>query len=292
MEKEISQKKAYGMMISAMLIVGTIGLVRRYIPLPSALIAFFRGTIGALFLIFYIWLRKTGGWQRLSGKTLWGLLLNGVFLGLNWILLFEAFNKTTIAKATLCYYMQPTIVILLSPIIFKERLTVKKLLCAFFALVGMTMVSGVIGGGRLLPGEESGILLGLGATCLYSLVIILNKKITGVEAYQKTILQLLSSAVVLIPYLLLTGAFRLLTVSLPLILLLLVIGILYTGIVYVLYFGSMGSLKAQTVSTLSYIDPVVAMLVGGLVLREGMSAAGLAGAVLIIGSAMISELTE
>ena len=109
-----------------------------------------------------------------------------------------------VAVATLCYYMEPTIVLLLSPLVFRERLGVKKALCAAAAVAGMVLVSGVTGSGG---GDLRGILFGLGAALFYSAVVILNKKLPGVEAYAKTTVQLLSAAAVLAPYLLLTGGF-------------------------------------------------------------------------------------
>ena len=285
-----SNIKSYGMMIASLLIVGTIGVFRRYIPLSSSLLAFFRGLIGSISLILYVTLVKKRGWQKIEGKKLAGLVLNGAVLGINWILLFEAFKYTTIAKATLAYYMQPTIILLLSPLLFREKLTVKKLLCAAAALLGMVLVSGVIGADEAAQKDAQGILFGLGAACFYAGVIILNKKIEGVDAYQKTIVQLLSTAVVLVPYLLLRGEFAGIVFDGGLLLLVLIVGVIYTGVVYALYFGSMSGLRAQTISTLSYIDPVTAMIVSALILRERLSLISLIGAVLIIGSALISEL--
>lgn len=279
------------MLIASLLIVGTIGILRRYIPLSSAPLAFFRGLIGGLSLLAFMVLRGKTHWQRMAGKTLMLLILNGAFLGINWIFLFEAFNYTTISKATLCYYMQPTIVLLLSPILFRERLTLLKLLSAAAALFGMVLVSGVMEAGTSSSGDGKGVIFGLAAAVFYSLVVILNKKIVGADPYQKTVVQLISAAVVLLPYLVLTNGFGLAAFDWQLVLMLLVIGVVYTGVVYALYFGSMSGLRAQTISALSYIDPIVAMIVSAVVLGEGMSAGGLIGAAMILASAAIAELT-
>jgi len=278
------------MLVSSLIIVGTIGVFRRHIPLSSALIAFFRGIIGSATLFVFVKLRKSEGWKSVGAKTLAGLAASGAFIGINWILLFEAYNYTTVAKATLCYYMQPTIVLLLSPLVLKEKLTAKKIACALVALAGMIFVSGVIGEDAKQAGDFKGVLLGLGAACFYALVIILNKKIAGVGTYQKTIVQLASAALVLVPYLAVAGDFKGIDFSARLVFLLLIVGIVHTGFAYVLYFGSMDGLKAQTVSALSYIDPVVAMIASALVLGERMTVWGVIGAVMIIGSAVVSEL--
>lgn len=287
--RETNDKKSTIMMIASLLIVGTIGVFRRFIPLSSALLAFCRGIIGAAALLAFTVLTGRGRWQRVPARKLAGMIVNGAFLGLNWMLLFEAFNHTSIAKATLAYYMQPTILLMLSPLLFHERLTPRKLVCAALALAGMVLVSGVVESGEAAASDLRGILYGLGAACFYALVIILNKKIEGVDAYQKTVIQLASSAAALLPYLLANRAFSGVTVDAKTAALVLVVGVVHTGVTYALYFGSMSGLRAQTISALSYIDPVAAMIVSALVLGEGLSAPGLIGAALIIGSAIAGE---
>ncbi|MGN0986285.1 MAG: DMT family transporter [Otoolea sp.] len=292
MSTNANNKQSYLMLITSLFIVGTIGIFRRYIPLSSSLLAFFRGLTGSVSLFVFVKLRGRGHWEKIERRKFAGLILNGAFLGINWILLFEAFRYTTIAKATLCYYMQPTIVLLLSPLVFKERLTGRKLLCALASLVGMVFVSGVFGGEGAPAEDVKGILFGFGAACFYAAVVILNKKITDIDAYQKTILQLFAAAVVLLPYLLVTGGFGGIDVNARLVVLLLIVGVIHTGVAYALYFGSMSGLRAQTISMLSYIDPVVAMIVSAILLGEGMTGGGIIGAALILGSAVISEMEK
>ena len=187
--------------------------------------------------------------------------------------------------------MQPTIVILLSPIVFRERLDAKRLACAFAAIVGMLFVSGVLSGGA---GQVhiGGILFGLGAAAFYATVIILNKKIVVGDIYAKTIIQLAGAALVMIPYVLLTEGVPDLSMSAAGVGTVLLVGIVHTGITYALYFGSMQRLRAQTVAVLSYIDPVFALLLSAAVLHESLTPLGIVGAVLIIGSAIISETAK
>ena len=289
MKSRENDRRSTWMFISSMLIFGTIGIFRRYIPLPSAFLAFSRGILGGLFLMAFLKLKRRKPEERLPVRTALWLAVSGAVMGVNWILLFEAYNYTTVAVATLCYYMQPTIVVLLSPVLFKERLTLRKGACAAVAVIGMVLVSGVIGGGPQ-AGDPRGVLFGLGAAVCYAAVVIMNKKITGVEAFQKTKVQLMSAGIVMIPYLLLTGGFSVDGVSALTVILLFTVGILHTGIAYVLYFGSFDGLKAQSAAILSYIDPVAALLFSALFLREPLSLPGIAGAVMIIGSAVVSEI--
>ena len=273
----------------SMVIFGTIGVFRRYIPLPSSLVAMTRGLTGMLFLLLVMVLRKRGMNRTAVRRKLGLLCLSGAAIGVNWILLFEAYNYTSVATATLCYYLAPMFVILASPLVVGERLTAKKLICVLAALLGMVFVSGVLeaGGGS---SDLKGVLLGLGAAVLYASVVLMNKQLGDVPAYDRTIVQLGSSAAVLLPYVLLTEDMGALTFTPGTIGLLLVVGIVHTGIAYALYFGSLMQLKAQTAAILSYIDPVVAVLLSALVLREHMSLLSGLGAVLVLGAAVVSEL--
>ena len=280
------------MIVSSMLIFGTIGVFRRYLPLSSAFLAFSRGILGGLVLLVFMKLRRGGVPKKLPSRTVGWLVLSGALIGINWMLLFEAYNHTTVAVATLCYYMQPTIVVLLSPLIFKEKLTARKTVCAAAAITGMVFVSGITGSGGMQAVNARGILLGLGAAVFYAAVVTMNKRISGVDAYQKTTVQLLSAGIVMLPYLLLTGGSAGQDLSLRTVLLLLVVGIVHTGMAYVLYFGSMDGLKVQSIALFSYIDPVSALVFSALFLKEPLSTAGLIGAVMIIGSAIISEMQK
>lgn len=277
-------------LILSMFIFGTIGIFRRYIPLPSSLLAMARGAIGVVFLLIFMALKKEKlNLREIKDKILL-LCISGVFIGFNWILLFEAYNYTTVATATLCYYMAPVFVIIASPFLFKEKLTLKKIICVIVALAGMVLVSGVIETGFSGAGEFKGVLLGLGAAVLYATVVLMNKKTAGVPAYTKTVIQLGSAAIVLLPYTMLTENFAELTFEPLTIIMLLVVGVVHTGWSYALYFGSMDNLKAQTVAIFSYIDPVVAIILSALILNEEMSIFGMIGAVLVLGSTMVSEL--
>ena len=282
------------MFIASMLIFGTIGIFRRSIPLPSAFLAFARGILGGLFMLLGR-LRRKGASTLLPRRILLRLAVTGAMIGFNWMLLFEAYNHTTVAVATLCYYMQPTLVILLSPLVFRERLTAGKGLCALVSIIGMVLVSGAAESGSAQGRDMTGVLLGLGAAALYACVVMMNKKTQGVDAYQKTTVQLLSAGIVMVPYLLLTRGFSGIggALSSPsVVLLLLTVGILHTGVAYAMYFGSMDGLNVQSIAVLSYIDPVSALLFSAVLLREPLTPLNLVGAVLIIGAAAVSEMGQ
>lgn len=283
-----SQKSSRNLLILSMVIFGTVGIFRRFIPAPSSQIALVRGIIGTVVLIGYMLLTKQSINRTAVRKNFWALLYSGAAIGFNWILLFEAYCYTSVATATLCYYLAPILVIIGASILLKERLSMRKILCTAAALVGMVFVSGVLDTGISSVSEMKGILYGLGAAVLYASVILTNKQMPDIPALDKTIFQLGFASLALLPYVLLTEGF-----DEPLdgieIILLIIVGMVHTGIAYLLYFGSMKNLKAHTVAILSYIDPVLAILLSALLLREPMSIASAVGAVLILGAAYISE---
>ncbi len=279
-------------LIFAMLIFGTIGVFRKQILIPSSILAMARGFIGSLFLFLIMLLSKKKFSPQAIKKILFLLILSGAMIGFNWILLFEAYNHTSVAAATLCYYAAPIFVIIVSPFMFKERITLLKFFCILTAVFGMVLVSGITKEGFGGIDELIGILFGLGAALLYASVIILNKKIKDVPSYDKTIIQLFSAALVLLPYTLLTEDISSFALSARSFLPILIMGIFHTGIAYALYFSSIEKLSAQTVALLSYIDPITAILLSQFVLREGMGKEGVIGAFLVLGAAIFSEIPQ
>ena len=284
-----TQTKSRNLLILSMSIFGTIGILRRYIPLSSSLVALVRGVIGSVFLLLVCLLTRRTLNKKAMKDNLLLLALSGAGIGFNWILLFEAYNYTSVATATLCYYLAPILVILASPVVLKEKLTRKKMLCTFTALIGMVLVSGIAEAGFSGMAELKGILFGLGAAVLYASVILMNKKMPGVPSYDKTIFQLGLASIALLPYVLLTENWSAVSLTPTALILLLIAGIIHTGIAYWLYFGSMDNLPSHTVALLSYIDPILAIFLSVLLLREPMSLSAGIGAVMILGATYISE---
>ena len=278
-------------LVFAMTMFGTLGLFIRAIPLPSSVIALVRGAVGAGFLLALCALRQTPPDKKAIRRNLKWLLPCGIAMGFNWILLFEAYRYTTVAVATLCYYLSPVIILLLSPLVLKEKLTALKAGCIALALVGMFLVSGVVqsGGSGF---NATGIALGLGAAVLYACIVLCSKQLRDISAYDTTIMELGISAVVMLLYNLVTVDFAALTCPPLGLASLAVVAIFHTGVCYALYFGSIAALPAQTSALFSYIDPVVAILLSALLLREPMDALSAVGAVLILGSTLFGEIME
>ena len=286
-----SEMQAKLKIIFAMVTFGTIGIFVRNIDLPSTVIALARGIVGTLFLLLVVFAKGQGVDKVAIKKNLKTLAISGACIGFNWILLFEAYRYTTVATATLAYYMAPIFVMMASPFVLKERLSAIKILCVAMALTGMVLVSGVVQSGT--EGVDfTGILCGVGAASLYATVILLNKFIKNISAYDMTIMQVGLAALVLLPYTMVTENFAALSPDTNSLLLLAVVGVIHTGFTYALYFSSIQSLKAQTVAIFSYIDPIVAIILSAVLLNESMDIYSIVGAVLVLGSTFVSELAE
>ena len=281
----MSSKLVY---ILAMAIFGTLGLFIRLIPRPSSMIALVRAVIGTGFLYAMIRFQKRKpDWAGLS-RNWKPLLLSSLAMPTEWILLFEAYRYTSVAVATLCYYMSAVFVIIAAPFLLKEKLTLRKGLCALAAVTGMVLVSGVLEG-EAAAFSPVGIAFGLIAALFYAVIVLCNKKVKGVSSYDTTFIQLLISALVVFPYVLLTEDVSTFSIDPLGLVMLLSVGAVHTGIAYAMYFASLQKIKAQTVALFSYLDPVIALLLSVFVLKEGMTVPGIIGSVVVLGSMLLSE---
>ena len=284
-----STQKARLNLIIAMTVWGTLGLFVRYIPLPSGELALYRALLAVLLLGAYLLLtRQTIPFRRIKREVPL-LLLSGVAMGFNWILLFEAYKYTSVSVATLSYYFAPVIVTLVCRILFHERLTPKQLVCFAMSTQGIILITGLSGAGQ--SGTDLiGIGFGLGAAVLYALDVLINKFIKKVEGIHRTFLQFLAAIVILIPYVLSTSGITLGTLTGKGWINLLIVGLIHTGITYCLYFSSLKELPGQKAAILSYIDPLVAVLISVTVLGESMTLWQAVGGLLILGFTLWNEL--
>ena len=278
------------MMIVSMTVFGTLGLFVRNIPLSSGELALYRAVLALILIGFNLLVTK----QKISfaaiRKDLPLLLLSGAAMGINWILLFQAYRYTTVSAATLSYYFAPVIVTVLCPILFKEKMRARQWLCFVMSTVGLVLIT-VTGETETGKSDLTGILFGLGAAVFYATVVLLNKFIKGVDGIHRTFLQFVSATVVLIPYVLVSGSFGLRTLGGVGWANLLTVGLVHTGITYCLYFSSLKELPGQKAAILSYIDPLVAVLVSVLILHETITGRQIIGGILILGFTLINEIS-
>lgn len=273
--------------ILGLLLFGLNGIVASRITLSSYSIVFFRTMIGSAFLIVVF--LAAGGRFRFFAINKTHLLLvvgSGIAMGISWMFLYEAYQTIGVGLASLVYYTGPVIVVLVSPLLFHEKLTIHKILCFAVVLTGMVLTNLR----RLQSGSDRlGLLCGLGSAVMYAFMVILNKKAVSVTGMKNAVIQLTVSFLTVAVYVLFRQG-----VTLPadpaewwwLILL----GLLNTGVGCCLYFSSIGYLPVQTVSLLGYIEPLSALVFSVLLLGERFGVLQAAGAALILGGAVMLNL--
>ena len=278
------------MIIISMTVFGTLGLFVRNISVSPGEIALYRAILATLMLFAFLALTKQKIPFREIKREIPLLLMSGIAMGFNWILLFEAYKYTTVSVATLSYYFAPVIVTVACPIIFREKMTAKQWICFAMSTLGIVLITGI---GDVSAGSNHflGIAFGLGAACLYATVILLNKCIKKVEGLHRTVLQFVAAIIVLIPYVGFTSGVTLSSMNATGWVCLLVVGFIHTGVTYCLYFYSIKELPGQKAAILSYIDPLIAVLVSVLIIGEGMTPLQLIGGILILGFTMWNEIS-
>lgn len=309
-------KRARLMLIISMTIFGTIGLFVRRISVSSGELALYRAVLALVLLTGYLLVTK----QRIPfekiKKEIPLLLFSGIAMGINWILLFEAYKYTTVSVATLSYYFAPVLVTAVCPFIFREKMTKKQVICFVMATVGIVLITAgdlITGLGAWLTGNAGqiadggvgadqivgaatdsrdllGILFGLGAAVFYATVILLNKFIKNVAGIHRTFLQFVSAIIILVPYVALTSGCSLSSLDGPGWVCLLIVGLIHTGVTYCMYFSSLKELPGQKAAILSYIDPLVAVLASVLILSEPLTGLQALGGALILGFTAWNEL--
>ena len=277
------------MNILSMAVFGTIGLFVRQISVSSGELALYRAIMASVLLFIYLIITKQKIPFKEIKRELPLLLVSGIAMGFNWILLFEAYKYTTVSVATLSYYFAPVIVTAVCPILFKEKMSLKQWLCFAMSTLGIVLITGI---GDLQSGNNHlmGIAFGLGAACLYATVVLINKFIKKVEGIHRTFLQFLAAVLVLIPYVACTSGVTLGKLNITGWVCLLIVGVVHTGITYCLYFSSLKELPGQKAAILSYIDPLVAVLVSVAILNEKMTLMQILGGILILGFTLWNEM--
>ncbi len=275
-------------LIGAMTIFGTIGIFVRNIPLSSGEIALYRAILASILIAGVLVLTKQKIRFANIKKEIVLLLASGMAMGINWVLLFEAYKYTTVSVATLSYYFAPVIVTVVSPILFRERLTAKQIVCFSMSTIGLILITGIgdVGGGSDLVG----ILFGLGAALFYATVVLLNKFIKNVEGIHRTFFQFLAAIVVLVPYVLLTSGVTLSNMNGVGWVNLMIVGVIHTGITYCMYLPTLKELPGQKAAILCYADPLVAVIVSVTVLDESMTLMQVIGGALILGFTLLNEI--
>ena len=267
---------------------GCLGPVVRGISLPSNVIVWARALISAIALLLFLLLFQRQGWKD-SRVFFLPMVASGVFLAIDWIGLFASYRYTTIATATLCYYIVPVLVLIGAAVFLREKLTLRRAICIVIAFIGMAFVSGVVENGLPQFSEIKGVLLALLGALGYAVVILINKKYPEGDQLKRTLIQLSTAAVIMTVYILRTTDLGAYTLNAKDILLLLLLGVVMTAAAYIAYFSLIIRIPSGSVAFFSYADPVVAVIISVFFLNEPFSVFTLIGAVMIIGAAIAAE---
>ena len=271
--------------IFALLLFGSNGIVASNIHLSSYEIVFWRTLIGSLLLIgiFFVTRQKIT-FAKEKNDTLF-IVFSGITMGTSWMFLYEAYNQIGVSLASLSYYCGPVIVMGLSPILFKEKLTAYKIAGFIAVLIGIFLVNGTVSGENL---NAFGIFCGIMSAIMYSFMVILNKKSKKVQGLENATIQLLMSFLTVAAFVGLKTGYQV-SISRTNLIWVIVLGLFNTGIGCYFYFSSIGKLPVQTVAISGYLEPLSAIILATLILGETMRPLQIIGAVLIIGGAVFGE---
>ena len=277
--------KYYVMYIVSLLIFGSNGVFASHIDMTSAEIVCMRTLIGSLALILVLLISRTKLDWAVMKREAFKLIAAGICLGVNWALLFEAYKLMSVSIATLTYYLAPIIVLILSPLLLREKQSARAYIGMGAAVVGLVLAVGL--------GDTSvtatGLIVGLGSAVFYAGLIIFNKKIDGVTGLLLTTIEMVIAACVMLPYVLLTGGHVGFPPDMEGTLYLIFLCLVNTGLACWLYFSSMNRLPARAVALFGYVDPVSALIFSAVFLGDRMGVLQIAGAVLVFAGAAFGQ---
>ncbi len=280
-------RKAFLKYISALLLFGLNGIVASHIPINSYEIVFLRTIIGSILLIILFLIGKGKFHIKKHKKDTVFIALSGIAMGTSWMFLYEAYQKIGVSLSSLLYYCGPVIVMILSPIIFNEKLTVPKVLGFVTVLVGIFLVNGNAVG----KSNPWGLFCGAMSAVMYFFMVTLNKQSKNISGMENSVIQLAVSFLTVAVF---TGIKQGFIINVPedAWAWILILGVLNTGVGCYLYFSPLAKLPVQTVAVCGYLEPLSAVVFAALLLGEKMTVIQIIGAICIIGGAMIGELVK
>lgn len=280
--------KYYFMFVAAMLIFGSNGVFASMLDMSGAQLVLMRTLIGGAVLLIIILISRSRTPKEVLIREKWRLLFAGVCLGANWALLFEAYNLMNVSLATLTYYTAPVLVLVLAPFVLKERQNSLAYVGMLVVVVGMLLVVGTdFGEGGV---TVTGLVVGLGSAVFYAMLMLVNKKISGVSGLNLTFIEIIIAAAILLPYVFATSGGVPLPTDARGIFALLFLCTVNTGFACWLYFSSMNRLPAKAVALMGYFDPVSALIFSAVFLDERLSTVQFIGAVLVLAGALVGQL--
>lgn len=274
--------------LTAVILYGTIGYFLHYVNAASEFVVMCRGLIGSLFILLVMFIKKDLPDLKAIKNNLIYLIVSGVALGLNWVFLFSGY-KYSISISSLCNYTAPIMVVVISALFLKEKINRKQMICVLCSFVGILLVSGAF------ETQEStdmhGFVYGMLAAIGFVVLVLCNRRLKGIKPLDKTVVQLFVSFLTVLPYVLINHSIPT-SLDRESILIILMLGIVHTGIAYIFYFGSIDTLPVSKVAILGYIEPVLSIITGVVFFKETLTVFGGVGALMILISALVSEMSH
>lgn len=284
----MKNSKNYIKYFAALLMFGMNGIVASYIAMSSYEIVLTRTLIGSLLLLFIFIITKQKVHLLDNKKHFLFLVISGIAMGTSWMFLYEAYRQIGVGIASLAYYCGPVIIMILSPILFHEKLTWQKTTGFLGVIVGMFCVNlQAFNEGR----TTWGLFYGIMSAVMLAIMVIFNKKAKSITGLENSMWQLIISFLTVAVFVIIKQGFSI-NIEPNSILPILILGIFNTGIGCYFYFSSIGNLPVQTVAICGYLEPLSAVIFSVLFLSESMGLVQIIGAALIIGGAAFGELSK
>lgn len=279
-------KQSYLKYILGLLILGSNGVIAAQIHMNSYEIVLVRTFLGSLFLAALLLLSKSKLQCLHHKKELFFMLLSGIAMGLNWLFLFEGYATVGVSITILLCYCGPIFVMLVSPIFFRERITLTKIVCFAIVIFGMLCINGQ----SLEAGKSPwGIFCGVMAAVIYAVMIIANKKAPHIRGMENATIQIATAFFTVLIFVLAKQGLHLNIRSSDLLPILL-LGFINSGIAIYLYFSPIDYLPVQSVAIIGYSEPLSAVIFSVLFLGEKLLPLYIIGGICIIGGALLAEL--
>lgn len=251
------------------------------------MIVFLRTLIGSAFLIaVFLISRQRLNLKDIPKKQLLFLILSGVSMGMSWIVLYEAYQRTGVGIASIAYYCGPIIVMLLTPFIFRQKTTAKQIVCFAVVIVGifMTNLSDIS-----TNADTFGLICGLLSAVFHALMVIFTVKAPDITGNKNSMIQLTVSFLTVAIFTIFSQKI-VLPDSIPQWGWIVFLGIVNTGIGCYLYFSSISGLSVQSVSIIGYLEPLSSVVFAVILLGEPITVLQFFGVAMILAGAIVSEI--
>ena len=281
-------KRSYIKYLTSMLLFGLNGIVAGNIALNSYEIVLFRTLIGSLFILAVFLIKREKFTFLKNKKDLLFIAISGVAMGMSWMFLYEGYNQTGVSIASLLYYTGPVFVMIVSPFLFKERLTATKIVGFIIVVSGIALINGNIFDGQT---NLFGLFCGIMSAVTYCVMVTSNKKSKKITGMENSLIQLVVSFITVSLFVAFKSGFSFRVQSGDWVWII-ILGVINTGIGCYLFFSSIGGLPVQTVAICGYIEPLAAVILSVVILNERLFPLQIVGAVFIIGGAVFGECVK